>query len=136
MAAMSFTAVSYGRMAAAYPEPGSTYTFASKALHPNIGFFAGWGMILDYILIPLLSIIYVALAGNRLLPTVPYVVWVVLTTIAITAINLVGGIAIGTARGSGLVPQSVSIVAQATESCQRDGQQRSADGYFSPRKDR
>ncbi len=90
MTAMSFTAVSYGRMAAAYPEPGSTYTFASKALHPNIGFFAGWGMILDYILIPLLSIIYVALAGNRLLPAVPYVVWVVLTTIAITAINLRG----------------------------------------------
>jgi putrescine importer len=90
MVAMSFTAVSYGRMATAYPEPGSTYTFASKALHPNVGFFAGWGMILDYILIPLLSIIYVALTGSRLLPQVPYTVWVIATAISITAINLRG----------------------------------------------
>src|SRR5262245_29103570 len=90
MVAMSFTAVSYGRMAEAYPEPGSTYTFASKALHPNLGFFAGWGMILDYILIPLLSIIYVGLTGARLLPHVPYVVWVIVTAVGITAINLRG----------------------------------------------
>lgn len=90
MVAMSFTAISYGRMAAAYPEPGSTYTFASKALHPNLGFFAGWGMILDYILIPLLSIIYVALTASKLMPQVPYAVWVVATAAGITAINLRG----------------------------------------------
>jgi putrescine importer len=90
MVAMSFTAVSYGRMATAFPEPGSTYTFASKALHPNVGFFAGWGMILDYILIPLLSIIYVALTGARLLPQVPYTAWVITTAVSITAINLRG----------------------------------------------
>jgi putrescine importer len=90
MVAMSFTAISYGRMAAAYPEPGSTYTFASKALHPHLGFFAGWGMILDYILIPLLSIIYVGLTGSRLFPQVSYVVWVFATAVSITAINLRG----------------------------------------------
>ena len=90
MIAMSFTAISYGRMARAYPEPGSTYTFATKALHPNIGYFAGWGMILDYILIPLLSIIYVSLTANKLVPEIPYLVWVGGTTLAITAINLKG----------------------------------------------
>ncbi|MCI0422865.1 MAG: APC family permease [Acidobacteria bacterium] len=90
MTAMSFTAVSYGRMAMAYPEPGSTYTFASRALHPNLGFFAGWGMILDYILIPLLSIIYVGLMGFKFMPQVPYLVWVIVTAMGITAINLRG----------------------------------------------
>jgi putrescine importer len=90
MFAMSFTAVSYGRMAMAYPEPGSTYSFAAKALHPNVGFFAGWGMILDYILVPLLSIIYVSLTASRLVPQVPYPVWVVFTAAGITAINLRG----------------------------------------------
>jgi putrescine importer len=90
MFAMSFTAISYGRMAMAYPESGSTYSFAAKALHPNIGFFAGWGMILDYILVPLLSIIYVSLTASRLVPHVPYAVWVGLTTVGITAINLRG----------------------------------------------
>ena len=88
--AMSFTALSYGLMATAYPGPGSTYTFASKALHPHLGFLAGWGMILDYILIPLLCIIYVALTATKLVPQVPYAAWVIATTIAITAINLRG----------------------------------------------
>ncbi len=90
MLAMSFTALSYGRMAMAFPEAGSTYTFASKALHPNVGFFAGWGMILDYILIPLLSVIYVSLTAEKLLPQVPYAVWVVGMATGITAINLRG----------------------------------------------
>jgi putrescine importer len=90
MFAMSLTAISYGRMAVAYPEAGSTYSYASKALHPNLGFFAGWGMILDYILIPLLSIIYVGLTANKLAPQVPYAVWAILSAACITTINLRG----------------------------------------------
>jgi len=43
MMAMSATAVSYGRMALAYPQAGSTYVYASRALHPLAGFMAGWG---------------------------------------------------------------------------------------------
>ena len=71
MLAMSLTAISYGRMAAAFPESGSTYAYASRALHPVVGFFAGWGMILDYILIPLLSVIFVGLTANKLAPADP-----------------------------------------------------------------
>ncbi len=90
MLAMSFTAISYGRMAAAFPESGSTYAFASKAIDPNVGFFAGWGMVLDYILIPMLSVIFVGLTGYKLLPQVPYAVWAILTAGTITSINLRG----------------------------------------------
>jgi amino acid transporter len=90
MLAMSLTAVSYGRMAASFPEAGSTYSYATKALHPGVGFFAGWGMILDYILIPLLSVIYVGLTANKLLPQIPYFAWAVLATVCITTINLRG----------------------------------------------
>jgi len=90
MIAMSMTAISYGRMAAAFPESGSTYSYASKALHPNIGYFAGWGMILDYILVPLLSVIYVGLTANKLVPQIPYAVWATLSAVCITAINLRG----------------------------------------------
>jgi putrescine importer len=90
MIAMSFTAISYGRMAAAYPEAGSTYTYASKALHPTVGFFAGWCMILDYILIPVLSVIFVGLTASKVLPQVPYPVWAFLAAGGITAINLHG----------------------------------------------
>jgi putrescine importer len=90
MFAMSFTAFSYGRMAAAFPEAGSTYSYAAKALHPAIGFFAGWAMILDYILIPMLSVIFVGLTAQKVWPEIPYPVWVFVTAVGITAINLRG----------------------------------------------
>ncbi len=90
MLAMSLTAISYGRMASAFPEAGSTYAYATKALHPNIGYFAGWGMILDYILIPLLSVIFVGLTLAKLVPQVPYWVWAVVTAVCITTTNLRG----------------------------------------------
>ena len=90
MIAMIFTAFSYGRMAAAYPEAGSTYSYAAKALHPTVGFFAGWAMILDYILIPILSVIFVGLTAQKVWPEIPYPVWVFVTALGITAINLRG----------------------------------------------
>ena len=90
MVAMLFTAASYGKMASAFPSAGSTYTYAQRALNTHIGFLAGWAMILDYVLIPLLSVIYAALTANRLLPQVPYAAWVVLFTVAITATNIYG----------------------------------------------
>ena len=90
MIAVSFTAVSYGKMAAAFPEAGSTYAYASKAIHPVVGYLAGWVMILDYILMPMLCVIIVGVTSNKLVPAVPYWAWVVLTSIAITGINLAG----------------------------------------------
>lgn len=90
MFAVSFTAVSYGRMAAAFPEAGSTYAYASRALHPAAGYLAGWVMILDYLLMPMLCVIIAAVTSNKLLPAVPYFVWVLFTAAVITGINLRG----------------------------------------------
>lgn len=90
MIAMAFTAFSYGRMATAFPEAGSTYTYTAKALHPAVGFFAGWALILDYILIPMLSVIFVALTAQKVWPQSPYWAWAVLACAGITAINLGG----------------------------------------------
>ena len=90
MVAMFFTAASYGKMAAVFPSAGSTYTYAQKGLNPHIGFLAGWAMILDYFLIPLLSVIYAALTAERMLPQVPNWAWVILFNVAITAVNLRG----------------------------------------------
>lgn len=88
--AVSFTAISYGRMAAAFPEAGSTYAYASKALHPLAGYLAGWVMILDYLLMPMLCVIIVGVTSNKLAPAIPYSVWVIFTATTITAINLSG----------------------------------------------
>src|SRR5439155_9486011 len=90
MVAMLFTAASYGKMSGAFPSAGSTYTYAQRALNEHVGFLAGWAMMLDYFLIPLLSVIYVALTAERVLPQIPYYGWAALSTIAITFINVRG----------------------------------------------
>ncbi len=90
MVAMLFTAASYGKMSGAFPSAGSTYTFAQRALSDHVGFLAGWAMVLDYVLIPLLSIVYGALTAHRLLPAVPYAAWVVLFAVGLTLINIPG----------------------------------------------
>jgi putrescine importer len=90
MVAMMFTAASYGKMSGAFPAAGSTYTYAQRALSEHIGFLAGWAMILDYFLIPLLSVIYASLTAARLLPQVHYFVWAALFTALITMINVRG----------------------------------------------
>ncbi|MGH9837532.1 MAG: APC family permease [Blastocatellia bacterium] len=90
MLAMSFTAFSYARMATAFPEAGSTYAYASRTLHPVLGYFGGWVMILDYIMLPLISIVIVSSTAHKLLPEVPYVVWALLTAAFGTGLNLFG----------------------------------------------
>jgi amino acid transporter len=90
MTAMLFTAASYGRMSGAFPSAGSTYTYAQKALSPHVGFLAGWAMLLDYFLIPLLSVVYASLIASRTVPQVPYPVWAILFTVAITLVNVRG----------------------------------------------
>ena len=84
MVAMLFTAASYGRMATAFPSAGSTYAYAGQGLHPLAGFLAGWGILLDYVLVPLLSTIFVSLTAERLLPQVPYVGWVLGFSLLVT----------------------------------------------------
>ncbi|QOY85635.1 APC family permease [Paludibaculum fermentans] len=90
MTAMLFTAASYGKMSSAYPSAGSTYTYTNRALNTQVGFLAGWAMLLDYFLIPLLSVVYAALTANRTVPQVPYAAWAILFTVAITLINVRG----------------------------------------------
>jgi putrescine importer len=90
MVGMLFTGNSYAKMSAAYPSAGSTYTYAQRALNEHVGFLAGWAMILDYFLIPLLSVIYAALTAQRMLPSVPYLAWALIFTVGITAINVRG----------------------------------------------
>jgi len=90
MVAMSLTALSYGRMSAKYPSAGSAYTYVSKGLNGNLGFLAGWAMFLDYLIVPIINTIYGALTLQRLAPSVPYFVWVIIFVFAITLLNLRG----------------------------------------------
>src|SRR5271155_5324779 len=54
MVAMLFTAISYGKMARAYPSAGSAYTYVGQEIRPALGYVTGWAMVMDYILNPLI----------------------------------------------------------------------------------
>jgi amino acid transporter len=67
LVAMMLTAVSYGRMAGLYPAAGSAYTYVGRGLNAHLGFIAGWAMFLDYLVIPIVSVVYGALSTQRLI---------------------------------------------------------------------
>ena len=90
MVAMMLTALSYGRMASVYPSAGSAYTYVGRSLNPHLGFLAGWAMLLDYALVPLICTVYGALTLQRLAPQIPYIVLCALFAGVITVINLRG----------------------------------------------
>ena len=68
MVAMFFTAMSYWSMSRAFPVSGSVYAYAQRGIHPIVGFFAGWLILLDYILVP--SLLYIVSAA-ALAPPMP-----------------------------------------------------------------
>ena len=89
--AMLITAVSYGRMGALYPTAGSAYTYVGKGLNPHLGFLAGWAMILDYLLQPLINTVWISTAlHERYFTHIPYIAWAAIIAGIMTALNLAG----------------------------------------------
>jgi amino acid transporter len=91
MLAMIVTAVSYGRMAAVYPSAGSAYTYVGRAINSHLGFLVGWAMLLDYVLQPLLNVVWISAAlQSRYLPSIPYFATAFIVICFMTALNLNG----------------------------------------------
>lgn len=90
MVGMLFTAISYGRMARAYPAAGSAYTYVGRELHPGLGYVTGWSMAMDYMINPILCTVWCSKAALNVLPEVPYAVWAVFFASLFTALNLRG----------------------------------------------
>ena len=88
--AMLFTALSYMAMARAFPVAGSLYTYAGRSLGETVGFFAGWAILLDYLLLPALNYVACAIAMHAALPMVPKPVWVAGMLGFATLINYLG----------------------------------------------
>jgi amino acid transporter len=72
---MYFTALSYAAMSRAFPLAGSVYTYAHRGLHEIAGFFSGWLILLDYILVPSLLYLISAVALRPIFPAVPAWIW-------------------------------------------------------------
>lgn len=87
---MSFTALSYAAMSRAFPVAGSVYSYAQRGLSDVAGFFAGWLILLDYILVPALLYLVSAVALRPLLPGVPQWVWLIGFIAFNATANLIG----------------------------------------------
>ena len=90
MVAMLFTAISYGKMARAYPSAGSAYTYVGKEIHHGFGYLTGWAMVMDYILNPLICTIICAKLTQNILPSMPYALLAVFYAGFFTSLNLRG----------------------------------------------
>ncbi len=90
LVAMLFTALSYMAMSRAFPVAGSVYAYAARSLGPTVGFFAGWAILLDYLLLPTLIYVVCAIAIHALLPDVPRTIWVVAMLALSTLVNYFG----------------------------------------------
>ena len=90
MVAMLFTAISYGKMARAYPSAGSAYTYVGQEIHPGLGYLTGWAMVMDYILNPLICTIISAKLTQNILPSAPYWILAVFYAGFFTLLNLRG----------------------------------------------
>jgi putrescine importer len=90
MCAMLLTAISYGRMARAYPSAGSAFTYVGQELSPSLGYATGWSMVMDYVLNPMICTILCSKLTLNYLPEVPYPVLVVFFAALFTALNLRG----------------------------------------------
>jgi putrescine importer len=90
MCAMLLTAISYGRMARAYPSAGSAFTYVGQELNPALGYATGWSMVMDYVLNPMICTILCSKLTLNYLPEVPYPVLVVGFATLFTALNLRG----------------------------------------------
>jgi putrescine importer len=108
MVAMLFTAISYGRMARVYPSAGSAFTYVGQEINPALGYVTGWSMVMDYMLNPIICVIWVSRQANVFAPAVPYWAWAVFFALLFTGLNVLGirtsaGINAGLAAGMAVV---------------------------------
>jgi amino acid transporter len=96
MVAMLFTAISYGKMARAYPSAGSAFTYVGQEINPALGYVTGWSMVMDYMLNPMICIIWCSqiardfARGTPVLQSLPYWGWAIFFAACFTALNIQG----------------------------------------------
>src|SRR5947199_4204531 len=90
MVAMLFTAFSYGRMARAYPSAGSAFTYVGQEINPALRYVTGWSMVMDYMLNPMICIIWISQQAHVFAPGVPYWAWAIFFATVFTGLNIQG----------------------------------------------
>jgi amino acid transporter len=116
MVAMLFTAISYGRMARAYPSAGSAFTYVGQEINAGLGYVTGWSMVMDYMLNPMICVIWCSQQAVTFAPGVSYWAWAIFFALLFTFINMRGiktsaRVNAGLALGMGVVIAIVFVTA-------------------------
>ena len=90
MVGMLFTAISYGRMARAYPSAGSAFTYVGQEINPALGYITGWSMVMDYMLNPMICVIWCSQAAHAFVPHLAYPIWAIFFAVLFTWLNVQG----------------------------------------------
>ena len=90
MIGMLFTAISYGRMARIYPSAGSAFTYVGQEINPVLGYVTGWSMVMDYMLNPMICIIWCSQQAHVFASGVPYWAWAIFFGCLFTVLNIQG----------------------------------------------
>src|SRR5690349_11606844 len=90
MVGMLFTAMSYGRMARVYPSAGSAFTYVGQELNPALGYVTGWSMVMDYMLNPMICIIWCSQQAHVFAPAIPYWIWAIIFGGVFSFLNIQG----------------------------------------------
>src|SRR5260370_17780924 len=77
-------------MARAYPSAGSAFTYVGQEINPALGYVTGWSMVMDYMLNPMICIIWISQQAHVFAPGVPYGAWAVFFALVFTALNIQG----------------------------------------------
>jgi putrescine importer len=90
MLGMLLTAISYGRMARVYPSAGSAFTYVGQEINPVLGYVTGWSMVMDYMLNPMICIIWCSQQAYVFSSGVPYWAWAIFFGCVFTMLNIQG----------------------------------------------
>ncbi len=109
LVAMIFTALSYAAMVKVFPVAGSAYAYATRSFGPNVGLMAGWALLLDYVLLPLVNYLVIGIYLNILFPAIAPWIFVVACIALVTVLNIVGIASVARASNIIVVVQFVFI---------------------------
>lgn len=117
LVAMLFTAASYGIMVRRFPVAGSAYSYTNIAFGPNVGFLAGWSLLLDYLFIPMINYLLIGLFLNIAFPAIPAWVFVLASIALVTVLNVMGIRSVAKASNLIVGAQIIFIVVFVALSC-------------------
>jgi putrescine importer len=62
----------------------------SREIHPALGYFTGWSIIFDYVMNPIICVVWISMAAKNIIPEIPFAVYAVAFAVLFTVMNLRG----------------------------------------------